>query len=302
MKHALVIVNPHSRNGDADELEQAIDVIREAGVTVEVYESQGKSEMLDKIAKYPHQDDGVIAIAGGDGTVSTALPALHEHDQTLAVLPMGTANDLARSLGIPQDLVEAAKVIATGRSEPIDLATVNGEYFVNVAHIGLGVDVTHELTPKSKKYFGVFAYLGAFFSVLSGQSERSRSLKVEITAGDWSGRLRAMHLAVGNGRYYGGGNIVDDESTLQDGLLHLFCIKPQRWWQLLLLGPSLRKGEVRRAERIVCHAASKITIKTNKSVALEADGEFKTETPATLEVIPSAIRAVVGPDFPDNIA
>lgn len=292
MPHALLIVNPHSRNGQAEELDEAVQLLRDAGIRVDVYESESESQMADKIANYREQD-GMVIIAGGDGTISSALASVYEHQQTLAILPMGTANDLARSLGVPQEIAAAAQVIAAGKRTRIDLAKVNDNYFVNVAHIGLGVDVTNELTPESKKYFGVFAYLGAFVSAFKG----NRSFRVDINADGWHHSVKAIHLAVGNGRYYGGGNIVDENSTLVDGQLNLFCLKPQRWWQLLLLGPSLRSGSLRTAGRVICKNARKISIKTTKSMQLEADGECKTVTPAEFAVIPEAIEAIIG-DIP----
>ncbi|RUO34704.1 lipid kinase [Aliidiomarina soli] len=292
MQHALLIVNPQSRNGQSEALNEAIDLLRSSGIEVDVCVSESASQMASRIADY-HQQDGVVIVAGGDGTISSALESVYENQQSLAILPMGTANDLARSLGVPQDIVEAAQIIVDDKREQINLAKVNGKYFVNVAHVGLGVDVTHELTSETKKYFGVFAYLGAFISVF----KRNKSFRVDIKADDWGCSVRAIHLAIGNGRYYGGGNIVDDDSTLLDGQLNLFCLKPQRWWQLLLLGANLRSGNLRTAERVICKTAKKISIKTSKPRQLHADGEFKTDTPAEFEVIPKAIEVIVG-DMP----
>ncbi|HAW91636.1 MULTISPECIES: lipid kinase [unclassified Arsukibacterium] len=289
MQHALLIVNPKSRNGQAEELEAVIQLLRASGFDIQVYLSENEAQMDAQIANYQH-DDGIVIIAGGDGTISSALQAIYTHQRTLAILPLGTANDLARSLGVPQDLAGAAQVIINAKRERINLAKVNDKLFINVAHIGLGVDVTHELTPETKKYFGVFAYLGAFFSAI----KRNRSFKINLKADDWNYSVRAIHLAVGNGRFYGGGNIVDNASTLLDGQLSLFCIKPQRWWQLLLLGPSLRNGDLRTAERVICKTARKISINTTKPIELNADGEYKTKTPAEFAVIPEAIEVIAG--------
>lgn len=289
MQHALLVVNPQSRNGQSDELNAAIAVLRRADISVEVYVSEGTSQMVTKISQY-RQPGGIVIIAGGDGTISSALESVYSHNHTLAVLPLGTANDLARSLGMPQTLLEAAETIVAGQRERINLARVNNQYFVNVAHLGLGVDVTHELTPETKKYFGVFAYLGAFFRAM----KRNRSFKVDIHADDFAGSFRAIHLAVGNGRYYGGGNIVDENATLTDGQLKLFCITPQPAWKLLLLGRNLRSGDLKTADTVFCKLATKIRITTTKPIKLAADGEFKTQTPAEFEVIPKAIEAIVG--------
>ncbi len=294
MQHALLIINPHSRNGQAEALEGAVRLLQDAGIEVSVCESESETHLVSLIEDYD-REDGIVIIAGGDGTISSALEALHIYKRTLAIFPMGTANDLARSLGVPEDLLAAAQIIVNGRREHISLGKVNDHYFINVAHVGLGVDVTSELTAESKKYFGVFAYLGAFLSVI----KRNKSFKVNIKADDWHCSTKAIHLAIGNGRFYGGGNIVDQRSTLLDGQLNLFFIKQQRWWQLLLLGPSLRNGVLYKTDRIVRRTSEKFSIQTSKPKALEADGEFKTKTPAEFTVIPRAIEAIVG-DMPTS--
>lgn len=289
MQHALLIVNSQSGDGQSEVLTEAIDLLRNSGIEVEVCVTESASEMASCIANYGQNEGGVI-VAGGDGTISSALESIYKSKQTLAILPMGTANDLANSLGIPQDVVAAAQTIVDNKRERINLAKVNNSYFVNVAHIGLGVEVTRELTSEMKKYFGVFAYLGALTNVM----KRNKSFRATIKADGWEGSVRAIHLAVGNGRYYGGGNIVDDDSTLLDGQLNLFCLKPIRWWRLLLLGVNFRRGNLRTAERVVCKKAKKISIKSSKPRRVEADGEFKTDTPAEFEVIPKAIEVIVG--------
>ncbi len=292
MQHALLVINPKSRNGHSEELTEATDLLRNSGIEVEVCVTESPSHMASCIESY-REKKGVVIVAGGDGTISSALESIYKSEQTLAILPMGTANDLARSLGISQDVVAGAQAIVNDKRERINLAKVNNSYFVNVAHVGLGVEVTRELTSEMKKYFGVFAYLGAFTSVM----KRNKSFKVQIEADGWKESVKAIHLAVGNGRYYGGGNVVDDDSTLQDGQLNLFCLKPIRWWRLLLLGVNFRNGNLQKAERVVCKKARKISIKTSRAKHIQADGEFKTDTPANFEVMPKAIEAVVG-DMP----
>ncbi|MGP9799346.1 lipid kinase [Rheinheimera sp. NSM] len=289
MQHALLVVNPHSRNGRAEELDEAVKLLEASGIAVCVRLSQSAAAMVAEIEDYQRKD-GIVIVAGGDGTISAALSSVYKHQHTLAILPLGTANDFARSVGVPQDISEAARVIIAGKRERINLAQVNNKYFVNVAHIGLGVDVTHELTPETKKYFGVFAYLGAFIRAI----KRNRSFRVHMKADGWQCSVKAIHLAVGNGRYYGGGNIVDEHSTVLDGQLNLFCIKPQRWWQLLLLGPGLRSGNLQTADRVICRTAKEISVRTTRPKELEADGEFKTKTPAKFTVLPQAIELIAG--------
>ncbi|MEH6490946.1 lipid kinase [Halopseudomonas sp.] len=294
MKHALLIINPHSRNGQVDALDDAIEVLKASGIEVSVRESESEEYLASLIEQYD-REDGIVVIGGGDGTISSALDALYRCQRTVAVLPMGTANDFARSIGVPQDLPGAAKVIVEGKRRRISLGKIDDKHlFINVAHVGLGVDVTHELSSDSKKFFGVFAYLGAFLRAIKG----NKSFKLRIQAEGWDCSMKVIHLAVGNGRYYGGGNIVDERATLFDEVFNLFFIKPKPWWQLLLLGPTLRKGASQTTEHIVRNTARKFSIRTSHAKELEADGEFVTRTPAEFELIPEAIEVIVG-DVPE---
>lgn len=289
MQHALLLVNPRSRYGQTETLDKAVRTLEESNFQVALCETENEAHMVSQIEGYDRKD-GVIIIAGGDGTISSALESIYKCHRTLAILPLGTANDLARSIGVPQDPLEAATIIANGKRERINLGRVNDEYFVNVAHIGLGVEVTHELTTDSKKYFGAFAYLGAFIKAI----KRNRSFNVRIQTGDWSCSVKAIHLAIGSGRFYGGGNIVSEEASVMDGQLKLFCIKAQPWWTLLLLGFRLRSGTVQMEERVVYKTAKKFSIQTSRPRQVEADGETKAGTPAEFEVLSEAIEMIVG--------
>ncbi len=140
LQHALLIVNPHSRNGKAGLLKEAVKLLETAGIEVCVNESESESHLVSLIADYQHED-GIIIIAGGDGTLNSALPAVYKYQRRLAVFPMGTANDFARSIGVPENLLAAAQIIIEGRLERISLGQVNNQLFINVAHLGLGVDV-----------------------------------------------------------------------------------------------------------------------------------------------------------------
>lgn len=294
MQHALLIVNPQSRSGQAEALEEAVQLLEASGIEVSVCESESEAHLVSLIEAY-EQEDGIVIIAGGDGTISSALEAIYNAQRTLAIFPMGTANDFARSIGVPENLLAAAQVIVDDRRERISLGKLNKHFFINVAHIGLGVEVTNELTSDGKKFFGVFAYLAAFLRAI----KRNKSFTVHIKADDWQRSTKVIHLAIGNARFYGGGNIVDQRSTLLDGQLNLFFIKPQKWWQLLLLGPKLRSGDLDKTDRIVRKASEKFSIQTSKPRPLEADGEFKTSTPVEFVVIPKAIEVIVG-DMPTS--
>ncbi len=288
-KRALLIVNPASRQGREASLNLGVKLLQQAGIGVHQIASESAEETREAIHQYCEQMDYVI-LGGGDGTISACASTLIETGLPLGIIPLGTANDLARSLAIPETPEEAFAVIAKDVRTRIDVGCVNNHHFFNVAHMGLGVKVTEELTPEVKKSWGVFSYLKAFFAAL-GQVHRFR---VRLRVDGKSYKLRSIQLAVGNGRYYGGGNVIDEEARMDDGLLSLYSLRPQSVWELLTLAPLLRDGKQRHARRVFRARAKAINIETRpKGLAIHADGEPVSHTPAAFTILPKAIEVFV---------
>ncbi len=235
-----------------------------------------------------------MVIGGGDGTVSSCIPALLESGLPAAILPLGTANDLARSLGI-DNLEQAFDVIADGVAARVDLGVVNGHHFFNVANLGLGVKVTEELTPEVKQRWGVFSYLKAFAAALS----RHRHFKLRIRVDGTEHAMRSIQLAVGNGRFYGGGNVVDQHARIDDALLHIYSLRPQTLWELFTLAPLLRGGRHDLAKRTFSVSAHELYVQTEPAeMEIHADGEPVTKTPASFSVKPAALEMLVPKQSP----
>lgn len=285
---ALLIVNPNSRQGVEAQLQEGVERLGEAGIEVEHLVSDSPAESRKAVETRSKEIDLVI-IAGGDGTISSMAETLLNCQLTMAVLPLGTANDLARSLGVAGSLDDAFSAIIANHRQRIDLGCLDGHYFFNVAHIGLGVKVTEELTDEVKKQWGVFSYLKALFAALA----RSGQFRVTVTVDGRIHRMRSMHLAVGNGRYYGGGNIISEDAYIDDGLLSVYSLGPQKFWKLLLLASLLRDGRQRHDQRIFTATAREIEVSTSQRMAIHADGEPVSHTPARFEVHPAALEAIM---------
>src|SRR5690606_24305987 len=133
-------------------------------VTIEPFEAL--PEIARDIVRLRESAD-LIILCGGDGTIASGALAVEECGLPLGIIPMGTANDLARTLGIPIDLTEAADVILAGNTRRIDLGTVNGYAFFNVASIGLSADLAQGLDTTLKRRFGRLGYALAAARVLT---------------------------------------------------------------------------------------------------------------------------------------
>ncbi|UZJ44025.1 lipid kinase [Marinimicrobium sp. C6131] len=286
----LLIVNPGSRQGAEATLDEGVERLRDAGFEIEVYLSEGPEQSRRAVRERRERLDLVI-MAGGDGTISSMAQTLYE-----CRLPLGTANDLARTLGVPQELSAAFDVIAANQRRRIDLGVVNKHHFFNVANLGLGVQVTEELTDEVKKQWGVFSYLRAFFAALL----RRRQFRVRLGVDGQCQKLRSIQLAVGNGRYYGGGNVIRDCASVDDGLLSLYSVRPLGVWELLTLAPLLREGQYDLDHRVVTARGRRIDIDTRPTgMSIHADGEPITATPAQFHCLPGALE-VVAPSTADN--
>lgn len=284
---ALLLINPHSRNGNDVNIQEGIELLRSAGTEV-IIKKIDRSTPATQFIEELHQEIQLVIIGGGDGTIHSALPGVYRFKLPFAILPMGTANDLARSLGIPPDIDEAFRFIYENNYRKINLGVVNGHYFFNAAHIGLGVKVTRELTPDLKKKWGVFSYLKAIFSAFS----RNKTFRVILQSGSNTRSMKSIQLAVGNGRYYGGGNIIDEKSEIDDGQLYLYSIYPITFWQMLTCAPLLRFGKHQFTNKTLTLSNQKFYITTIPPLEIHADGEQISKTPAEFEVIPHALEVI----------
>jgi diacylglycerol kinase (ATP) len=288
MKKALLLVNQHSRKGQKL-LSQATLELQALGFELIVESTEHARELPDTIRRYQNQVKLVI-IGGGDGTLNAAIEGLIDTKLPLGILPMGTANDLARTLKIPTDLSAACQVIASGKVRLIDLGWVNGKHFFNVASLGLSVEITQRLTKDVKQRWGVLAYA---FTALQTILE-SRPFRAEIKVNNQSFYVKTIQIAIGNGRYYGGGMTVAEDATIDDSRLDLYSLETQHWWEIIALLPAMRQGNHSNWQKVRALHAQEIEINTSKRRPINTDGEITTHTPAKFRVIPQAL-AVIAP-------
>jgi YegS/Rv2252/BmrU family lipid kinase len=236
-----------------------------------------------------HGTVDLVVVGGGDGTVNAAAPGLLDTGLPLGILPLGTANDLARTLGLPLDLEAAVGVVAGGRTRRIDLGEVNGHPYFNVASIGFGVDLTHALTSDAKRRWGPLGYAVAGLRVL----RRLRPFHADIEVGGERHRTRTVHLAVGNGPHYGGGMTVSRDASICDGRLDVYSLEVESVWKLLMLLPALRSGRTANWTEIRTIQGREIRVATRRERSVNADGEIVTHTPAVFRVRHGAVEVCV---------
>jgi diacylglycerol kinase (ATP) len=285
---ALMLVNPNARRG-REAIEPVVERLRRGGMAVSVERFETPGEVSRDIVRRGGEAD-LVVVCGGDGTINSAALGVLETGLPMGIIPLGTANDLARTLDIPDDPLAAADIILRGKSKRIDLGTVNGHPFFNVASIGLGADLAHSLDPETKKRWGRLGYALAALKVVTA----ARPFSATIISEAGARKVRTYQIAVGNGRHYGGGNVVHSGATIDDGHLDLYSLEMDNVWKLLLMMASFRRGEHGAWEEVRTAKSREFDIRTSRPRSVNTDGDIVTETPAHFLIRPDAVRVFVG--------
>jgi YegS/Rv2252/BmrU family lipid kinase len=283
IRRALLLINKRARRG-SESYVSIVEKLSQGGITVIEPTGPENLSINEKIEQAKGCD--LIIIGGGDGTLNAATPALIKSGLPVGILPLGTANDLAKMLDIPQDPLEAASVIVQGRLRAIDIGVVNDHVFLNVASIGFSADLANQLTADIKKKWGSLGYGLTAFRLL----RRFRRFTLYIEHDGQVETVRTVQASVGNGRHYGGGMTVEASATADDGRLDFYSLEVKHWWELIALLPSLRKGTHGKADKVRAFQTTAIRLNTRKPMPINTDGELTTYTPAVFSIKPKALQ------------
>ena len=282
----LTIINTNSRRG-AEAGGAALAALRADGVKLVIAEPEDRRSIDQAIREQAGHVD-LVVLGGGDGTMNAAAAALLDTQLPFAVLPLGTANDLARVLGIPTDPVAAARLVLRGRRNRIDLGRANDRLFFNIATIGLSARLARAMDKQTKKRFGALAYPITAFRIGLG-----RPFHVLVRSAQGVLELDAIQIAVGNGRYHGGGIVVHEAAAIDDQLLHLYVLRPQSVGALLARLPWLLRGRHAVTSGVETLTGTEFAVETSERLPVNTDGELTTHTPVRFSVLPEAVEVCV---------
>jgi diacylglycerol kinase (ATP) len=294
-RRAALIVNTRSRSGERTFF-RALDRLQELGVMLGPTYAVRDPVRLPETVRHDLDDGseyGLVILGGGDGSVSSVVDFLAHHDVVLGLLPLGTANDFARTLGIPSDIEGACQTIAGGKVVDVDLGLAGDNYYVNVASVGLGVEATRALSPWMKKSTGPLAYpVAAIKAFLNHQPFTAR---LTFPDGDHEpvDYERLLQVAVGNGRFYGGGMVVAPESGIDDRRLDIYAIELGRRRDLIGIARYLRSGDFIREEGVSHFRTERVRLETEPDLPTNIDGEVVTCTPQNFSVDHNALKVLV---------
>jgi YegS/Rv2252/BmrU family lipid kinase len=284
-RRAALIVNAKSRKG-RHLFREACRLLREAGVDlVRTNAVRDPRRFADSVAAAIDAGAPMVIVGGGDGSISSSVDHVVGTDTIFAILPLGTANSFARTLGIPLDLPGAVDVIAHGRVRKIDLGMIDGDYFANCATIGIAPQIAETVPHGLKAWLGRPGYL----VWAAWQLVRFKSFSLTIGEGDAAETIEAVEVRIANGPYHGGVDLVD-EARLDSGRIVVQVVtgatrRSLVWsWTLSVLRHAARERTTRD------FSGEAIRIATVPPLPISIDGELLARTPVTARIARRAIR------------
>ena len=236
----------------------------------------------------PGADADVIIAAGGDGTILAALPMALQRNLPLAIVPLGTFNDLARTLGIPLEPAIACEAIARAKMRAIDVARVNGVYFVNEASIGVSARIARRQTTAMKQRYG---YFGVAWTAVAGLLQ-ARSFDAEIEYDGVCEAFSTVQLTVANSRRFGG-VIERSDAAIDDGWLDLYSVEMRSVGDAVRVAMKVIRRDSAPTGELRTYRSTRFIVRTSGPHRIVADGEPAGTTPATFDVLPKALKVIV---------
>lgn len=292
MKNATIICRLSSRHGLAY-YQRLQEELPKRGVSiVEAHMVRRRKELKKRIRQAVKSGAELIVVIGGDGTQTAAVAELAHKNAVMAVIPAGTGNSFAFSLGIKDDIEAAIDTIADGKEIRVDVGIVNGTYFANFSTIGLIAKAANRTPRGLKKVIGPVAYgvaaLGTFFH------DKPFELRVKWKKNDL--KIETHQAIVASGRYFGWQPLTP-HANLRSGELAFFAAAGSSVSDVLKTNAALLRGDHTDLEHAHYFSAPRITIRTKPKTALNIDGHALGKTPAKFSIAPKALRVMVPKDF-----
>lgn len=288
MKKVKLIYNPYSgENVILSKLDSVINIHQKAGYTIVPYRIRKECSIVSAFDDVKLGGYEYILVAGGDGTVDSVVNAMAKLGISLpiGILPVGTANDFSKFLGIPFDVEEACKKIINSTVTTVDLASINDKYFINVASTGLFTDVSQKTDVNLKNTIGKLAYY------LKGIEElpNFRPLKVSITSQEMVFEGQMYLMLVFNGQTAGNFSLAT-RADATDGMLDVIIFKAVPIYELIPLFIKVLKGEHLDSDRVIYFKTKNIHIECDEDIVTDIDGERGPDFPIDIKCIKGGLK------------
>jgi len=236
-----------------------------------------------------------IVAAGGDGTLNEIINGIADRlsDICIGIVPLGTGNDFARSLELPNNMDDCIELIAKGCTKSFDLGRARGKqvrYFINVSTGGFSGIVDEKLTPEIKQTWGQLAYFRSAAAALPDLCAYETTIVFDDAE---TLSMRLYNVIISNGRYVAGGIPVAPEAVLDDGLLDVILIPEKPKTELAVLTGQILLGKHLSSQAIIYRRSAKVVVNSHPGMSFNVDGELLENGPSVFEVLPRGIQFLV---------
>ena len=297
---ALLILNPRSGfQAHSGAVERVVQVAADLGWSLHVVETLAAGDATRLAADAAAAGEPIVLAGGGDGTLNEVVQALAGTGTAVGAVPLGSVNVWVRELGLSLDPAEATRQLLQGQVRRLDLGRVNGRYFLLMAGLGFDAVAVHAIEGSvQKRRFGPLA----FFAAGALEALRTRGERLRLRADGRTFEANAALVTIGNTRLWAGAVEITHRAAAADGLLDV-CIFPGRslftklrHLFLVVIGRHDADPEVTYLQ------VRELLVASRPPIPIQADGEPLGMTPARIEVVPGAVRVLVGPGTAPTLA
>jgi diacylglycerol kinase (ATP) len=295
-----VVVIWNGRAGSANEAATIQAHLETMGTVAEVHEPQSPAETEALAREAGAQPNSLVIAAGGDGTVHSVVNGIIQAGggATLGIIPLGTGNDLCRSLAIPLDPAQALDVLDRAIMRSIDVVHLGtgsqDTWFANVASAGNSIRIMECMTDEMKQKWGPWCYLRGAVNVLGDLT----GYRLRMSFPDRPAlQAEVWNVIIANGRTAGGGVAVAPHASLEDGLLDVIVILDSSPLDMASLATQYLLGDYTQDERVIFFRAAEVTLDLQPRSKLVADGEPLEGEQFKFSIQPGALSVLVGPDY-----
>jgi YegS/Rv2252/BmrU family lipid kinase len=283
----LLLVNPSAGGGRTADLVPHLETaLRARGIEHRVVLTEDL-EHGSRVARAAAGAGEIPVVISGDGLIGQVGGVLAGSGATMGMIPAGRGNDLARVLGIPLDLEGAIDVLAAGAIREIDVGEVNGRRFLGIASCGFDSDA-NRIANDAKWFRGNLVYAYAALRALAAWKPARFTLTID---GDRR-QVRGYSVAAANSQAYGGGMFIAPDARLDDGLLDVVTTGEVGKLRFLAHLPQVFKGTHIANPEVAVHRGAEVRIEADRQFAVYADGDHLTDLPATVRILPRALRMI----------
>lgn len=267
---------------------------------IEVFETATRNDAVT-LASKASQHAAVVLAAGGDGTVFQVANGLLQTEGNLpvmGVIPLGSGNDFARGLEIPNDKQKIVSMLENMNTMDIDVGKVfyttadgqtDSRYFLNVVDVGMGPVVVDRVLKSGRPFGSAVAYYSSIFSTFL--SFKPIQMKAKAAGWTWEGKMRSF--AIANGKYYGHGLCIAPMAKLDDGMLEVFVCGDASAWDFILQSIPLKKGKRINHPKVSYHYTDQVALSSTEDCMIEADGELLGNLPARVALASHKMKFLV---------